>query len=481
MAYQTLYRRYRPRGFAQGFVGQEHIVKTLQNSLAAGQLAHAYLFSGPRGTGKTTTAKILAKGVNCLSSEGPVPEPCNQCELCQGVDSGTAMDVIEMDAATNRGIEEVRDLRERIQYAPALGRYKVYIIDEVHMLTAEAFNALLKTLEEPPAHVIFILATTEPQKVPDTILSRCQRFDFRPLTEDLIAAHLGEIARQSGMALDPEAADILAFRAQGGMRDAIGLLEQVMAFTQGEIQAEQVWEALGTADKDKLVELANSLATRDISRVLPLLEEFGRMGLDYRQLLADLLELLRERLLHLTGARQRSLLAESSLVTVRAVMEMMDAVAEGLQDSKRWTHPRLAVELTAVRLCLETGSPPATAPAPARETAQAVPAPVRETAQAVPAPVQETAQVAPAPVRETAQVAPAKWEEILSLVREESISSYAWLKEAKAFMGEGGLVLEYPGNYRLHCENIMKPEHRQLLLPAFKKVLGTENYQVTMR
>ncbi len=279
------------------------------------------------------------------------------------------------------------------------------------------------------------------------------------MTEDLIAAHLGEIARQSGMALDPEAADILAFRAQGGMRDAIGLLEQVMAFTQGEIQAEQVWEALGTADKDKLVELANSLATRDISRVLPLLEEFGRMGLDYRQLLADLLELLRERLLHLTGARQRSLLAESSLVTVRAVMEMMDAVAEGLQDSKRWTHPRLAVELTAVRLCLGTGSPPATAPSPARETAQA----------------------APAPVRETAQVAPAKWEEILSLVREESISSYAWLKEAKAFMGEGGLVLEYPGNYRLHCENIMKPEHRQLLLPAFKKVLGTENYQVTMR
>lgn len=455
MRYQSLYRQYRPLGFEQGFVGQEHIVKTLQNSLKTGRLAHAYLFSGPRGTGKTTTAKIFAKAVNCLSADGPVTEPCNQCELCLAVNQGNAMDVIEMDAATNRGIEEVRDLRDRVKYAPALGRYKVYIIDEVHMLTAEAFNALLKTLEEPPAHVIFVMATTEPQKIPATILSRCQRFDFRPLTEDMIAAHLQEIAQQAGAHLDPDAANILAFRAQGGMRDAIGLLEQVIAYAQGDIDPEQVWQALGTVDKARLAELANSMASRDIGSVLKLLDEFGNMGLDYRQLLSDLLELLRERLLQVTGARRTTKLGEELLLkTAPEIMTMMDAVALGLMDSRRWTHPRLAAELTMIKIC--------NSPDPLGEQTR----PAKATKKAG---------------QEAEPVTRAKWEEILSLVKGESILSYAWLKEATAFISEGSLVLEYPGNYKLHCENIVKPEHRQVIVLAFRQVLGIDEYKVTMR
>lgn len=456
MLYQSLYRQYRPLGFQQGFVGQEHIVRTLQNSLQTGRLAHAYLFSGPRGTGKTTTAKIFAKAVNCLSSDKPVMEPCNQCELCLAVNQGSAMDVIEMDAATNRGIEEVRDLRDRVKYAPALGRYKVYIIDEVHMLTTEAFNALLKTLEEPPAHVIFIMATTEPQRIPATILSRCQRFDFRPLTEDMIAAHLQSIARQTGVNLSEEAASILAFRAQGGMRDAIGLLEQVIAFAQGDITPEQVWQSLGTVDKTRLVELVNSMAARDIGAVLKLLDEFGNMGLDFRQLLLDLLELLREKLLQVSGAMRNTKLNDDlRLKTAPEIMTMMDSVAAGLQDSRRWTHPRLAAELIMIKICNAEA-------APAREQK---PTPTKSVAK----------------VNKEKAVTREKWEEILGLVKGESISSYAWLKEATPFINGNTLVLEYPDNYKLHCENIVKPEHRQIIVLAFRQVLGIDDYKVRTR
>lgn len=455
MGYQSLYRQYRPQGFSRGYVGQEHIVKTLQNSLKSGQLAHAYLFSGPRGTGKTSTAKILAKAVNCLSDTVPVSEPCNECQLCLAVNQGTAMDVIEMDAATNRGIEEVRDLRERVKYAPALSRYKVYIIDEVHMLTAEAFNALLKTLEEPPGHIIFILATTEPHKIPATILSRCQRFEFHPLTDKIIAAHLQEIALEAGTRLAPDSAQLLAFRAQGSMRDGIGLLEQVIAYSQGDIGPEQVRQALGTVDRASLAAFAGALAAAEIGSVLRLLDDFGNQGLDYRQLLTDLLEMLRERLLQVTGARPALAgEAEINVKTAPEIMGLMELVAAGLQDSKRWTHPRLAVELTAIKICAARSA----APEPPAKTA------------AVP---KKSMEQAPIPLE--------KWEEVLALVREESIASYAWLKEARAFLGADCLILEYPGNYKLHCENILKAEHRRLVVPALKRVLGIDDYRVTMK
>lgn len=453
MLYQALYRRHRPLGFNQGFVGQQHIVKTLQNSLEAGRLTHAYLFSGPRGTGKTTAAKIFAKAVNCLSSDRPVPEPCNQCELCQQVNSGNALDVIEMDAATNRGIEEVRDLRERVKYSPALGRYKVYIIDEVHMLTTEAFNALLKTLEEPPSHVVFIMATTEPQKIPATILSRCQRYDFRPLTEDLISLHLQAVAQQVGTELEEGAARLLAFRAQGGMRDALGLLEQVIAYSGGKISQEQVWQALGTIDKSRLVELINAFGSKDIGAVLRLIEEFGSMGVDYRQLLSDMLEVLRDSLLQISGARKGKI-DELTLKTAPETMTLMNAVAAGLQDSKRWAHPRLAVELMAIKFCTQT----------AHASKQSVSGIKEEQSRQKP--------------RESGSISGEKWEETLSLVKKESISTYAWLKESRALIKGNILVLEYPENYKLHCDNIIKAEHRQIIIPIIKQVLGFDRYSV---
>ena len=227
MSYLVLARKWRPQTFEE-VVGQEPITRTLQNALAQGRIAHAFLFSGPRGVGKTSVARILAKALNCVQGVGP--HPCNQCQVCKEITIGSALDVLEIDGASNRGIDEVRDLREKIKYLPTQGQYKVYIIDEVHMLTKEAFNALLKTLEEPPAHAVFILATTEPHKVPVTILSRCQRYDFRRIPTSLIQEQLEKLVGQEGWQIDAEGLALLAQEAEGSLRDAPGVLDQVVTF-----------------------------------------------------------------------------------------------------------------------------------------------------------------------------------------------------------------------------------------------------------
>jgi DNA polymerase-3 subunit gamma/tau len=241
MSYVALYRTWRPQDF-DSLVGQDHIRTALTNALEMGKIAHAYLFTGPRGTGKTSTARILAKALNC--EKGPTAHPCNECSNCKQITAGSSMDVIEIDAASNRGIDEIRQLRERVSFAPVNCRYKVYIIDEVHMITTDAFNALLKTLEEPPEHVVFILATTEPQKIPATIHSRCQRYDFHRVSVEDIAKHLAKVAKGSGIDADEEALHLMAIQADGGMRDAVSLLDQC-AVMDKKVTATTVRQVLG--------------------------------------------------------------------------------------------------------------------------------------------------------------------------------------------------------------------------------------------
>lgn len=275
MAYIALYRKWRPQTF-KDLVGQEHISRTLANAITSGHIGHAYLFAGPRGTGKTSTAKILAKALNC--EHGPTPEPCGQCEQCRKIADGSSMDVFEIDAASNRGIDEIRDLRETVKFAPVDGRYKVYIIDEVHMLTTEAFNALLKTLEEPPAHVVFILATTEAHKVPPTIQSRCQRYDFKRITVEEIESRLRYITAEMKMEAEDEALAMIAIQADGGMRDALSILDQCAALAEGTITAERVRQILGLVGHDWIYKMTKALAARNVQEALQILAELLRDG-----------------------------------------------------------------------------------------------------------------------------------------------------------------------------------------------------------
>ncbi|ODN30700.1 DNA polymerase III subunit gamma/tau [Fervidobacterium thailandense] len=266
---EALYRKYRPKKFGE-IVGQEHVKRILLNSLETRTISHAYIFAGPRGTGKTTTARILAKSLNCAVN--PFSEPCNECESCRAVDAGSHLDVVELDAASNRGIDEIRRIRDGVNFAPAMGRYKVYIIDEVHMLTKEAFNALLKTLEEPPAHVVFVLATTNPEKIPPTIASRCQILEFKNLSVEDIVERLRDVCRVEGFDVSEDALRKIAKRAAGGLRDALSILEQVVRFTGGEVQSSAVDEALGLMSEEKIEQFVNAIVQSDTQKIAEFVE-----------------------------------------------------------------------------------------------------------------------------------------------------------------------------------------------------------------
>ncbi|MBI3286463.1 MAG: DNA polymerase III subunit gamma/tau, partial [Chloroflexi bacterium] len=310
MTSQALYRKWRPRTFSE-VVGQEHVTRTLRNALASGRIVHAYLFSGPRGTGKTSTARILAKAVNCLAAEG-VERPDNTCALCRSIDEGRCMDLIEMDAATHTGVDDVRDLLERIHFAPSEARYKVYIIDEVHRASANAFDALLKTLEEPPPHTLFVLATTEIHKVPPTILSRCQRFDFRPIPTRRIVEHLRSLVEAEGLQAEPEALELMARQATGSVRDAVSLLDQVASYGERRISLDQVQAILGTVAPEVVERLVQGLAQGDVSQGLTLIQEAIAEGADPRQLAREVVEYLRGVLLVKSAGRSPGHVAEET-------------------------------------------------------------------------------------------------------------------------------------------------------------------------
>lgn len=361
MAYVALYRKWRPQGF-DSLVGQEAVRTALTNALETGRIAHAYLFAGPRGTGKTSTAKILAKAVNC--EHGPTPNPCNKCQNCVRINDGTSMDVFEIDAASNRGIDEIRDLREKVAFAPVNGRYKVYIIDEVHMLTTEAFNALLKTLEEPPPHVIFILATTEPHKIPATIHSRCQRFDFKRVTDSDIVKRLREVADGSGIAADDDALQLIAVQADGGMRDALSLLDQCGVMAE-RVSAETVRSVLGIVGREALRELVKAVGEGNVPKTLELLEALLAGGKDVKQIITELAEYLRAVLLYKASPEYReiyltdtkeAIAAMEGLFSTDRLMAAQERLHQCMLELRQSVRGRIAAEMCLFDLCRVEGS-----------------------------------------------------------------------------------------------------------------------------
>ncbi|MFA5110338.1 MAG: DNA polymerase III subunit gamma/tau [Desulfobaccales bacterium] len=435
MAYQVLARKWRPQTFEE-VVGQEPITRTLQNALAAGRVAHAFLFNGPRGVGKTSVARILAKALNCVN--GPTPHPDNTCQLCQEITNGSSLDVLEIDGASNRGIDEVRDLREKIKYMPTQGKYRVYIIDEVHMLTKEAFNALLKTLEEPPAHAVFILATTEPHKVPVTIMSRCQRYDFRRIPTGMIQAHLAKLAEQEGWQIDPEGLALVARAAEGGLRDAQGFLDQVVTFGGEGVSAAEIARILGVTDRGALLGALQAIIERNGPDLLNLIEELYNQGQDLRRFYQELMLYARHLLvagLH-PEARQLAAVADTEWDELTRLARRVPAVhlhnllsvlLQGEEELKKSPNPRLALEVLLLRVIhlepvlplgewltrlealarrLETGPRLASAPEAAVD---AITSPAAPAASAVPAP--------PAPVLPADAGPTDRWQAFLNHVQ----------------------------------------------------------------
>ncbi|MFF2890203.1 DNA polymerase III subunit gamma/tau [Paenibacillus sp. NPDC057967] len=535
MSHIALYRAWRPQTF-QDMVGQQHIIQTLQNAIRENRVSHAYLFNGPRGTGKTTTAKVLAKAVNC--ERGPAVEPCNECDACRGITAGHIMDVIEIDAASNRGIDEIREIRDKVRYAPSEVRFKVYIIDEVHMLTTEAFNALLKTLEEPPGHVIFILATTEPHKLPATIISRCQRFDFRQVSLDEQSARLLQICQDEGIVADDDALAYISRLSEGGMRDAISLLEQVAAFGDRRITLDAAIDVTGGMAADQFYQLAEAVKERNVAALMPLVESLMQAGKAADKCMENLMYYFRDLLvlkLAPTGGavtervvdRER-FQAMAEAYSSQRLFSMIDVLNRYQVELKHASQPQTLFEVALMKLCAigdeqafegssGAGSSDSVSSAEVTKLRQQVQALERKLESVLqngvqvqagqdagagasrnPAPnsrgalrgsfgsgggvarskVKLDGYIASASSPESG-IARSRWGDVLGRVKDAKVTLHAWLKDGELVsVDAGNLLLAFKND--IHRETTEKPNHREIIERIAQEVLGVSYHLVTV-
>ncbi len=507
MRHVSLYRKWRPRTF-DAIAGQEPVVRTLRRAIETGRVAHAYLFSGPRGTGKTSTAKVLAMGLNC--EKGPTPEPDGTCESCRAIVNNSSMDVLEMDAASNRGIDEIRDLRDRVNLAPVGGRMKVYIIDEVHMLTTEAFNALLKMLEEPPEHVVFVLATTEKHKVLPTIISRCQSFDFRRPGVALLSEKLREIADAEGMETEAAALTLVSREARGSFRDAEGLLDQLNSFADGPVTASKVRELLGGTGPEVLLETTDALYERRAADALRVVDQLQNEGRDLSRFTGELIAHLRRLMLlpHApevalaeVGQEERAGLEEqASRIPTAEVVRIIEALGDAVSRAKRGGDGKLELELTFLKLARDYEEPQVDALVRRLETLEKIvengsvampPTDARPSGQVVGAtPMIPTAAEGEGPAEEdeeddeTEKVTPAgfggesgqdgaagievigaQWGQVMQDLkdRKQALTATVFAEGQPASLEDGLLVITFPEESDFYTKEAGKPRHSEAL------------------
>lgn len=474
MGYQALYRVWRPARLAD-VVGQEHITKTLQNALVQEKLSHAYLFTGPRGTGKTSAAKIVSKAINC--EKAPVAEPCNECSTCLGIQDGSIVDVMEIDAASNNGVDEIRDIRDKVKFAPSAARFKVYIIDEVHMLSTGAFNALLKTLEEPPRHVIFILATTEPHKIPLTIISRCQRFDFKRISAHAMLKRMEEILDNSDVKVEEDALSLIARASEGGMRDALSLLDQAISYADEAVKTEDVLSIIGAVSQQLLHHVVKSIQAGEVAEGLEAIDTLMKEGKDPNRFIEDLIFFFRDVLMvkaapeleesldRLTGDEAFKGVAEE--LDENWVFEMMDKLNHFQQQMKWASHPQVFLEMFVVQACQKTSSRGSSSGAPvdldhnetiislqkkvkqlesslqklqagaqssegaaAAEPARQKPKPVPSSAKSR-AHTKKVKEMLHSATKQNLQTLSSGWGQIIEQVKQKSVPASAWLNDCK--------------------------------------------------
>jgi DNA polymerase-3 subunit gamma/tau len=485
VSYQVFARKYRPQTF-DDLVGQEHVVRTLKNAVEQNRLAHAYLFVGPRGIGKTSSARILAKALNC--EKGPTISPCGVCDSCREIAAGNSLDVLELDAASNRGIDDVRELRDNVRYAPTRGRYKIYIIDEVHMLTKEAANALLKTLEEPPEHVIFCLATTEPEKLPITILSRCQRFDLHRIPTNLIAEHLQFIARQEKVTLEPAAAHAIARGADGGLRDAESMLDQLVAFCGEKIAESDVLNVFGFTSEQTVAAFTEKVLRGNTSGALAALDEQAAAGKEMMKLMNDLIAHLRDLLVYKVKPEalsdetapelQASLGEEASLVETGRLLELIEQFAEAEGRMKWAPNKKLYFEVAVIKAIQTLGQVTLDEVIENLAALRGGEASVSSVAKTL-APPKSATSPAPVVSAPASSAAPADmaetWPKLVQLVYKRRPLIRDWINAAR-FLGVQGreVLVGFAPEEKLMMESLARPTNRSFLEGLLKELTGSE-------